>query len=280
MTGTDDPFTLRFWGVRGSLPVPGPQTSRYGGNTTCLEIQAGGHTIIVDAGSGAYGLGNRLFEQGRMHADLIFTHTHLDHVCGLPFFKPAYSPDGDFPCWAGHLRSDETLHEVLSRLMDPALFPVPISSLKGSRLNMFEPGETMELGPGVVVRTVLLNHPGGCCGFRIEWQGRSIAVITDHEHGNAEIDSAVAAFVVDADIMIYDANFTDEEYELYTGWGHSTWQKGLQLAETANVRRVFMFHHAPHRTDDHLDRIAAAMRQVSNRGAIATEGVCIDVARM
>ena len=146
MTVRDDQFTLRFWGVRGSLPVPGPQTFRYGGNTTCLEINVAGHTIIVDAGSGAYGLGNRLLEEGRMHADLIFTHTHLDHVCGLPFFKPAYHCEGKFPCWAGHLDHGETLHDVLSRLMDPALFPVPISSLKGSRLNMFKPGDTLARG--------------------------------------------------------------------------------------------------------------------------------------
>ncbi len=280
MTEGSDRFTLRFWGVRGSLPVPGPHTLRYGGNTACIEIRAGEQTLIIDGGSGAYALGKRLLEENRLSAHMLFTHTHLDHVCGLPFFKPAYRSDGDYPCWAGHLRADETLHDVLSRLMDPALFPVPISSLKGSRLNMFEPGETLEFGQGLSVRTILLNHPGGCCGFRVEWQGRSVAIITDHEHGNADIDAAITTFVGGTEAMIYDANYTEAEYENFVGWGHSTWQKGLEIGEVADVKKVYMFHHAPHRSDDQLDQIGKDMKAVSQRGAIATEGVTIDVTRL
>lgn len=280
MTEQHDLFTLRFWGVRGSLPVSGPNTLRYGGNTACIEVRAGERTLIIDAGSGAYPLGRRLIEENRMAADLLFTHTHLDHVCGLPFFKPAYRADGSFPCWAGHLRADETLHDVLSRLMDPALFPVPISSLKGSKLRMFEPGETLDFGDGLKVRTVLLNHPGGCCGFRIEWRDRAAAIITDHEHGDPAIDEAVEAFVAGASVMVYDANYTAEEYDSYVGWGHSTWQKGVALAESANVSKAFMFHHAPHRSDDQLDQIAKEIARQSGRGVIATEGVTVDVARI
>lgn len=280
MDAVPDRFTMKFWGVRGSLPVPGPQTARYGGNTACIEIRVSDRIIIIDAGSGAYALGKRLIEEDVTYADMLFTHTHLDHVCGLPFFKPAYSENCMFPCWAGHLRKDETLRDVLSRLMDPALFPVPVDSLKGSRLNMFEPGDSLDLGADFSVRTIRLNHPGGAVGYRIDARGRSIVIITDHEHGDAVFDAAVLEFIRDADVMVYDANFTDEEYDGYVGWGHSTWQEGLKLAEAANVQKAYMFHHAPHRTDDHLDRIAIAMAANSNRGAIATEGLTIDVAMM
>lgn len=277
MNGTADRFTLRFWGVRGSLPVPGPQTARYGGNTACLEMRCGERSIIVDAGSGAYNLGNRMLEEGRNEGEMLFTHTHLDHVCGLPFFKPIYREDADFICWAGHLRPDETLRDVLTRLMDPALFPVPFASLKGAELKMFEPGESLDFGDGLTVGTTLLNHPGGAIGYRIEWQGKSVCVITDHEHGDAAIDEALVEFVRGTDILVYDANFTDDEYPRYEGWGHSTWQEGLKLADAADVTRAYMFHHAPHRTDERLDRIAAIMRDVSDRGAIAVEGLTVDV---
>ncbi|MEM6665120.1 MAG: MBL fold metallo-hydrolase [Pseudomonadota bacterium] len=273
------PLTLRFWGVRGSLPVPGTHTQRYGGNTSCLEIRHGEHLIIVDCGSGAYPLGKRMMETCEMDADLLFTHTHQDHVCGLPFFKPAYSAEAEIRCWAGHLDHGLDLNHVLSWLMAPALFPVPVDSLQGCRLNTFIAGDTLDLAPGLTVRTMMLNHPGGAVGYRLEGETGVLAVITDHEHGHAEIDAALPDFVEGADVMVYDANYTDEEYAHHVGWGHSTWNKGLELARTAGVKKTFMFHHAPHRTDDQLDRLAGQMAGQSPSAVPATEGLTVIVGR-
>jgi phosphoribosyl 1,2-cyclic phosphodiesterase len=268
-------FSLRCWGVRGSTPTPGPSTLRYGGETSCFEIRAGDALVLVDCGSGARNLGVEICSCKTRTFDLLFTHTHLDHICGLPFFKPAYDPSFNVTAWAGHFQDDTSLVDIVSRIMSPPIFPVAAKTLKAVEFKSFTAGDQIPRTDGLVIRTTRLNHPGGACGYRFEFQGKSICIITDHEHGDPEIDAALPDFVRNADVMIYDAMFTDEEYRTYKGWGHSTWQKAVELAKAGNVKTPVLFHHDPRRSDDELDEIGLAARNAYPGMLVAREGMIL-----
>lgn len=270
-------FTVKFWGVRGSTPTPGRETLRYGGETTTLEIRAGDRLIVIDCGSGARLFGRELMLGKTRSFDLLFTHTHLDHICGLPFFEPAYDKDFKIRCWAGHFAERSCLVEVIGRIMSPPIFPVAADTLRAVVFNSFWAGETVDIGDDVTVETVRLNHPGGACGYKITFEGRSIAVITDHEHGNPEVDAAVAELVRGVDVMVYDGMFSDEEYPKYVGWGHSTWQEALRLANRENVARPVLFHHDPGRSDDALDVIAREAEAMHAGALVARQGMLLEM---
>lgn len=266
-------LSIRLWGVRGSIPTPGADTVRYGGETTALEISAGPHTILIDCGSGVRLAGKTLSKYKLARADVLFTHTHMDHICGLPFFCLAYDPSVELNLWAGHIAPGDGLQDIVERMMSPPTFPVATSALHNTHFKSFKAGEPIVLGDDrPTVRTVHLNHPGNCCGYRIDWHGSSIAIITDHEHGNAVVDASVAAFVAGADLMIYDAMYLTEEYPSFVGWGHSTPDKALDLAEQAGIHTPVIFHHDPSRTDDQLDVINAAAKARVPGAEVARQG--------
>ena len=273
----EDRLSITFWGVRGSIPAPGPSTLRYGGETTALEIHAGPHMVIVDCGSGARRLGLDLAARGVDRIDLLFTHTHLDHVCGLPFFCPAYDPAVAVNLWAGHLPPGGSLEEIVARLMSPPIFPVPTTALRATSFRSFRAGETILVRPEFEVRTVPLNHPGDATGYRFDWRGSSLAVITDHEHGNPARDDAIAAFVDGCDVMVYDAMYTEAEYPRHVGWGHSTPERAIALAEAGSVKMPVLFHHDPRRDDEALDRIRRDVKARFPAAEVAREGMTIGV---
>ncbi len=221
-------FKLKFWGTRGSIPCPGPDTVKYGGNTTCFEITCGSKRVLIDAGTGIRLLGKKIMieEENFLDADLFFTHTHMDHIQGLPFFAPLYNPASDVRLHAGHLSSndDYDLSGIIgTMLMKDPVFPVPSSLIeKACSYSDYFVGHVFELGDGVVIRTGKLNHPNGACGYRIEFQGKAIAICTDTEHYDDRIDENVVALAKDAEVMVYDSAYTDEEYPKFKGWGHST----------------------------------------------------------
>jgi len=256
-----DQFLLKFWGTRGSIPCPGPTTVKYGGNTTCFEVICGQRRIIIDAGTGIRLLGKKIMlEEGNLlDADLFFTHTHMDHIQGLPFFAPLYNPASNVRLNAGHLDGDTyDLQGIIgTMLMKDPVFPVPSSLIeKACTFQDYKCGETFDLGEGIVIHTAPLNHPNGACGYRIEYAGKALAICTDTEHFEDRIDENVVQLAQGADAMVYDAAYTNEEYPKFKGWGHSTWQEAIKVAKHAEVKMTYLFHHDPSHDDEKMDAIA------------------------
>jgi len=271
-------FTIKFWGVRGSIACPGPETVRYGGNTTCIEVRCGEHLIVFDAGTGIRALGAELGSHAPVSLDLFFTHTHWDHVGGLPFFGPAFDSRNHIRLWAGHLVPGQTLRDVLTNLMMAPLFPVSLDVFQAScTFNEFACGTTLAPVPGVVLKTGLLNHPNNACGYRLEFGGKVFALITDTEHLPGGPDPRVLTLARDADVMVYDAMYTDEEYPRFQGWGHSTWQEALRVADAAGVKQVVLFHHDPSHDDAFMDRIAQTADRIRPGTVVAREGMVLNL---
>jgi phosphoribosyl 1,2-cyclic phosphodiesterase len=271
-------FQVRFWGVRGSIATPGAATARYGGNTSSIEVRCGNRLILLDAGTGMRYLGNRLVDEAPLDADIFFTHTHFDHVCGLPFFKPFFQERNSFRLWAGHLEGGLTLHRVLREFMMAPLFPVPPDVfLAKMEYRDFKGGDTLAPAPGIVVRTAVLNHPNGATGYRVEYGGKAVCYVTDTEHVQGTPDRNVLALIAGADIVIYDCMYTDEEYaKSYVGWGHSTWQEAVRLCKAAGVKKLVVFHHDPDHDDDRLDAIGREVEAAMPGAVLAREGMVLE----
>lgn len=266
---TEADFSVRFWGVRGSIPVSGPEYQRFGGNTACIELRCGGHRLILDGGSGLRAAGEAMRAAGPGEIDIFLTHSHYDHVIGLPFFAPLYIRETKVTLWSGHLAGRMTTRQLLARIMEPPLFPVRIETCTANlHCRDFMSGDVLSPREDVVVRTGRLNHPGGCVGYRVEWGGRALALVSDTEHQPGRLDPSVLELIENADLVVYDTTYTDEEMARYRGFGHSTWQQGVRLCEAAGARRLALFHHDPARTDDQMDAIESSAK-VAFAGAFA-----------
>ena len=271
-------FWVRFWGVRGSIACPSPNHVRYGGNTSCLEVGVDGRSIVLDAGTGIRNLGQSFLERGIRDAPILLTHTHWDHINGFPFFTPAYVPDHEFHIYAGHLIDAGGVERVLAGQMARPTFPVPLSALQAEmHYTDFRAGETFELFDGVRVVTAPLQHPDGATGYRLEAHGKSLCYITDTEHIPGEPDERILALIDGADLVIYDSTYTDDEFPKHIGWGHSTWQEGVRLAKSANVKRLAIFHHDPYHEDDFMDEVARRASEQWDGAFVAKEGMKVDV---
>ncbi len=270
-------MSLRFWGVRGSIASPGADTSRYGANTACVEIRCGDQLLICDAGTGLRPLGQALMAEGKLvDAELLCSHTHLDHICGFPFFAPSHVAGNRLRVWAGHAAAQGDIRSVFRMTLTPPLFPDMMDSFAAAiEFKNFAGGDVLTPRPGIVIRTGALNHPGGATGYRIEWNGKVAAYITDTEHRPEGLDPAVLALADRADAMIYDANYTDEDYPAHEGWGHSTWQEAVRLAKRASVKTLALFHHDPARNDTMLDGIAAEAARAYPGTIVAREGLTL-----
>ncbi len=274
MAGKQD-FNVTFWGVRGSIACSGPETQRYGGHTSCIEMWCGDRLLVFDAGTGARPLGLSLDEKtsGPFKLDHFFSHTHWDHIVGLPFFCPAYGKGNEIRIWAGHLLPSSDIEAVLRQAMTEPLFPVPLDVFHAEiSFQDFTAGETLDLGDGIVVRTATLNHPNEATGYRVEFNGHSACYVTDTEHIPGKHDENVLGLIEGADLVIYDGTYCDDEFLDYEGWGHSTWQEGVRLAQQANVKQLAIFHHDPGRSDDALDAIGKEAASHFSGAFIAKEG--------
>ena len=271
-------FTVRYWGVRGSVPTPGPETVRYGGNTTCLEIRCDDKLFVIDSGTGARGLGSALMKasQGGLKLHLLYSHQHLDHIQGFPFFAPIYAPTTQLDVHAG--TSPETTLRVLETQMAYPNFPVLLSELPSDiRYHGFEPGDSLELD-GITIDTCALNHPGGAVAYRFNHRGHAFVQASDTEHDGDTPDPGLVALCRDADFLSYDSTYVHgEEYERFRGWGHSTWLDGQKVADAANVKRFVVFHHDPAHDDDFMDQVGAESLAARPGTLVAREGLTIDL---
>ena len=269
-------FSVTFWGVRGTISTPGPDMSRYGGHTSCVQVQCGDVTFALDAGSGIVNMGKQEFS----HMHLLLSHTHIDHIIGLCCMGKMFQPDFKADIWAGHLLPEMQIDEALMRLISPPIFPVPLDALE-SRLAFhdFHAGRALHhtdfLNAGIKVHTIELHHPDRATGYRIEYQDKSVCYITDIEHLRDGLDNRLIDFVSGTDMFIYDSTYDDAEFDTYEGWGHSTWQQAIRIGEAAKVEHIVMFHHNPIATDDMLDQRAEKAHQQSRvRTTFAKEGTC------
>ena len=275
MAGEAD-FRVKFWGVRGSIACPGPATLRYGGNTPCIEMRCGGCLIVFDAGTGLRALGNLLAKDGPVAGDLYLTHTHLDHIQGLPFFAPAFHPDSRLRLWAGHLPPENNLCDVLRTMMQKPLFPVPIEIFRAKvEYNDFDIGVPLRPHSDVAVHTARLNHPDRATGYRVEYKGKVVCYVCDTGHVPGQPDPEILKLIEGADIVIYDAMFTEEEFRARSSWGHSTWNEGVRLCKAAGARQLVAFHHDPDHDDDMLDAIAAELAEALPGSVVAREGMVL-----
>jgi phosphoribosyl 1,2-cyclic phosphodiesterase len=266
---------VRFFGVRGSIPVPGAGTLVYGGNTACVEIRVNGRLFIVDAGSGLAALGNTLVDGPERSFDILLSHLHQDHIIGLPFFAPLYAPERHLKIYAGNL-GGRTPEAALRTMFSPPLFPIELDhKAKHVEFVGFHAGETLRFEDGSSVRTAPLRHPGGATGYRFDAGGHAVAYVCDFEHAGSAPEPDMIDFVRDCDLVIYDATFTVEDYPACKGWGHSTAEAGLALRAAAGAKRLAAFHHNPDYDDAKLAHIEAMLEKASPGSFCAREGQAV-----
>jgi phosphoribosyl 1,2-cyclic phosphodiesterase len=272
-------ISVKFWGARGSIPCPGLATLRYGGNTACVEIRCGGRLLIFDGGTGIRELGDALMKSGEpIDADIFLSHCHIDHIGGFPFFAPFFSEKHRFRLWAGNLMPPLGVKDALGKLMSPPIFPINVDAFQaGIDYRDFRAGDTLRPFEGATLRTAPLHHPDGATGYTLDYDGRSIAYLTDNEEPERDFDPRLVALARGADLAIYDCTFTDDEIASKRGWGHSTWRGGLRLADAAKVKTLCLFHHAPEHDDTIMDRILAAARAARPGTIAAIEGAVIEL---
>lgn len=270
---------IEFFGVRGSIACAGPDTLRYGGNTSCVSVRAGGRELIFDAGSGLLPAGNRIRPGQRV--ELFLSHLHWDHIQGFPFFRPAYIPGTDVAVHAIAHPGEHFMpvHDVLSAQMSPPTFPVGLEVMGGNLHFVDVPqGDRLNLGE-VEVRHAAVDHPNGCFSYRVDCGGRSVVYATDLEHGD-DVDPALCELAKGADILIYDAMYTPEEYAGEVGppkkgWGHSTFMAGADLADKAGVGQLVLFHHDPSHDDTFMDNLRDRAAKRRPGTDVARQGMVI-----
>lgn len=278
---------IKFWGVRGSIPCPGPQTMKYGGNGACIQLTVDNRNeiIIIDAGSGVRELGNSLIKhelpKGPLKISIYLSHTHWDHIMGFPYFVPIYIPGSQLKVFGPVSFEDEPLEDVVGGQMKYRYFPINIGELAAEiEYKRLREEPKIDLGGGLRMTTKILNHPITALGYRFEYKGKIFCTCYDHEPyrnlfitdpEHPEYDEAMAYegeevakeqnlavedFFKGADLLVHDSQYTKEEYQSKIGWGHSTFEHAIASANRAGVKKLILFHHDPDRTDDQIDELS------------------------
>jgi len=258
-------IVVKFWGVRGSIPTPGASTVKYGGNTSCVEVRikpddgSQEELVIIDAGSGIRLLGNMLLQEMPIKAKVLFSHVHWDHIQGFPFFRPGFMRENEFQLYgmkyrheSGYVRS--ILASTLKGQQEFPNFPVGLDSMGAvMQFKDIEVGEVLKTKLSDISNTDLV-HPGGALAFRIEEQqtGKAIVYCSDTEHLNG-VNDKISTLSENSQLLIYDSQYTPHEYDNHKGWGHSTWEEGVRLAQDLNIPRLVLFHHDPQHSDSFLE---------------------------
>ena len=266
---------IKFWGVRGSTPTPQSENMRYGGNTSCVEVRIDDQIYIFDCGTGFSVLGQELEREfaGRPFGAHVFvSHFHWDHIQGMPFFRPFYSPNSHF-CFHSSSRT-RSLERVMTEQMAAPYFPVNLDHMKAQRSFYDIENGRLPMGDGVQIKTAWLNHPQGCMGFRIETKEGVLVYATDNEPGDAEFDKSVRKLAEGADILIYDAQYLPEEYEARRhGWGHSHWREAVNVVMESGAKELILYHHDPEHTDPIVDKVVQDARNYYPKVRAAAEGM-------
>lgn len=306
-------FQVKIWGDRGSIPCPGPDTVLFGGNTSCLEIRIGDinnpRIVIIDAGSGIRQLGDFLvrndLKRGPLEIDLFITHTHWDHIMGVPMFTPIYIPGTKLHIYGPVTYEEETLKDIIANQLSYRYWPVRQSELAAMISYVHLKETTMDLGDGLTVTTKYLNHPILCLGYRFEYQGKSFVTIYDHEpfrnvfpvnpeedgydadaasegeKAASEENEKILQFMKGADVVLHDTQYTAQEYRASKmGWGHSSFEYAINASHKAKAKKLYLFHHDPNRTDTELTELelryqAQLEGKTSMRVEMAREGTTI-----
>lgn len=266
---------IRFWGVRGSIASPGPDTAAVGGNTSCVEVLCGKTRIVLDAGTGLRALGNELImRQEDPSLTLLLSHYHWDHIQGLPFFVPVYMKTTNLTIVGGP-NGIMSVRETLEHQMSAPVFPVRLDEV-GAKIATREAkmGDSFDVGEARV-RVARGNHPGGVVAYRIEHEGRSIVYATDTEH-YACVDPALRALADGCDVLVYDSQYTPDEYRAKVGWGHSTFVAGAELAKASGARQYVLFHHDPMRSDAEVEDVERRARELFPSSIAAREGLVLE----
>lgn len=269
-------LTVTCRGVRGSVPVSGPQFQRYGGATTCFEVDLEAeHRLLIDAGTGALSMNGKQTVDTR-HFTILLTHVHWDHTLSLPFFAPLYNPQNRFDFY-GHAPDGMRIDEALEAVMQPPWFPVSFGSAGADKRFHHLEGSPFEV-EDIAVTYSRLYHPQGVTGYRLERAGAVLAMATDVEHGDPESDAAVRELAFGADVLVHDAQYHPEEHEsARVGWGHSTWLAAVKVAQDAGVGRLILTSHDPGRTDGEIDELVARAQELFPNTEAAAEGMKFEV---
>ena len=265
-----DCLQIQFWGVRGGIACPGRDTMRYGGNTACLQINCGDHKMIFDAGTGIRALGAALIKQSPVSADIFFSRTSFERICGIPFFAAGYHPDNAFRFWGDHKSENEGVRDALAQLMSDPVFPVPIDIMSAALVfTDFDTGDTLHPTDDITSSTMALNKSIPVTGYRIDWRGKSVAYASDLIHGEEGDEAATLKLLDGADMAILNT-------ARHAGHG-ATWRDGIALCETAGVTTCVLYHHNPDKDDDDMDAVTAEAETRRPGTLVAREGMVLTV---
>jgi len=284
------PIKVTFWGVRGSRPSPNKYTVLHGGNTACVEMQIDNRTIIFDGGTGLIELGHKLIDNAtalnansKIKADMFLSHIHWDHIQGIPFFTPMYQAGNQFNIY-GENKYGSTLQALIEAQMQPPHFPITMDTMSASRhYHEVTADQAINLGDSIYISTFAVNHPNGCLAYRLQYGNSSVVYCTDTEPMAGLQAEQFLKFINNADVLIYDSHYTDDEYsgtvdgQSKHGWGHSTWNEAVQISKLANICQLVLFHHKENRTDNDLHQIEAQAKQQFINTVAAREGMIIEV---
>jgi phosphoribosyl 1,2-cyclic phosphodiesterase len=267
---------VHMHGVRGSAPTPAVEYQRYGGDTSCYEIDLGTpeHRIFLDCGTGLRNADAASLPESGAELDILFSHFHWDHIEGLPFFPPLFLPQHRFTF---HGRPEGvSLRFAVEGALRPPWFPVALADTPSTKSYSELSGEAFSLGDALIT-PLALNHPQGGTGYRVDLDGRSVAIATDHEAGVEAIDRSLVEWARGVDVLLHDAQYTAEDYEAHRGWGHSTWERAIETAIAADVGQLVMISHAPSRTDHEVDSLLEAARSRFPRTTAGSVGSTIEI---
>lgn len=274
----DARLSVRFWGVRGSIPTAGQDVLATGGNTACVEIRCGSRPLLFDAGTGLRKAGLALAKEGVTEFDIFLSHGHYDHIIGLPFFAPLFDSKAQCTIWSGHMHGITTTRELVGALLSPPFFPAGIDMFRATiAYRDFAAGDALQPEAAIRIATARLEHPGGVIGYRVEFEGRAVAYMTDTGTHSEDANEAAVRLADRADLVIYDCMYTEEEMRDHSSFGHSTWMHGVELCKRAGAQRLAMFHHSPERDDGSLSALEEMARKSFAGAFAAREGLKLDL---